>query len=176
MSRARSPFTPGRQEPLARPGRALSVGDLAPSPANFPLGETTLVLPLSVRARIDAWVRAGYPEEVCGLLVGACVGSLTTVTRAVRAPNLAREHRGERYELDPVAFVVTDRGARAEGLSIVGVWHSHPEHPPVPSQADRLAAWADLSYLIVQVDEAGVRGREAYRLEGERFVRERVVE
>ena len=48
---------------------------------------------------------------------------------------------------------------RAEGLEIVGYYHSHPDHPAVPSGFDTAHAWPWYSYLIVRVE--GGRGREA---------------
>lgn len=145
---------------------------LDPSPADFPLGDTTLVLPDHVRARLDAWVRAGHPEETCGLLVGRRAGARLFVVRALQARNLEREHRRDRFDLDPVAYVAADRAARAEGLEVLGVWHSHPDQPATPSEADLREAWADHSYLIAAVDEHGVRELVSYRLDGARFVRE----
>lgn len=144
----------------------------AVAPRDFALGNTTLVLPDHVRARLDAWVRAGHPEETCGLLVGRRAGLRGFVLRAVQARNLARRHRSDKFDLDPVAYVAADRAARAEGLEVIGVWHSHPDHPAAPSEDDRRAAWANHSYLIAAVDEEGVRELESYRLEGDRFVRE----
>lgn len=145
---------------------------LDPSPADFPLGDTTLVLPDHVRVRLDAWVRAGHPEEACGLLVGRRVGQRLFVVRALQARNLEREHRRDRFDLDPVAYVAADQAARAEGLEVLGVWHSHPDHPATPSAADLREAWADHSYLIAAADEHGVRDLVSYRLAGAHFVRE----
>lgn len=177
MNRQPSSNGPGRTDaaPSFEPARS-SEAVLALLPAHFPAGSTTLVLPHHVRTRLDAWARAGYPDETCGLLIGRRAGDRIRVLRAVQARNLAREHRSDRFDLDPVAYVAADRDARAEGLAIVGVWHSHPDHPPVPSEADRGAAWANHSYLIATVGEHGMRELASYRLENGRFVRERLSE
>src|SRR5690606_5543485 len=133
MKRSSLPLPQEPREPtdLSRATIAIAEG---PTPADFPLGDTALILPPAVRARIDAWVRAGHPDETCGMLIGRRHGDRTLVTRAVQARNLAREHRRDRFDLDPVAYVMTDGEARAEGLSVVGIWHSHPDHPAVPSE------------------------------------------
>lgn len=56
-------------------------------------------------------------------------------------PNRAADRR-TRFELDPAAVVAAEDRARARGLAIVGVWHSHPRGPARPSDADRAAALA----------------------------------
>jgi proteasome lid subunit RPN8/RPN11 len=126
----------------------------------------------SVRAELVAWVRAGYPQETCGVLVGRLQDDTVAVTRASRAGNMNRERAHDRFELDPRDFLEADRAARAEGREIVGIWHSHPDHPAEPSETDRLAAWSGWSYLIVQVDRQGVGAMRSWRLVEERFVEE----
>jgi proteasome lid subunit RPN8/RPN11 len=36
---------------------------------------------------------------------------------------------------------------------VLGVYHSHPDHPPAPSAFDREHAWPWLSYVIVAVGQ-----------------------
>ena len=131
-----------------------------------------LVLPSAIRAEIDRWIRAGYPEETCGLLVGRNHLGRTEAARATVARNLNRERPRDRYELDPADFLAADRAAREAGLEIVGVWHSHPDHPAEPSETDRLAAWEGWSYLIVEVTRLGVAAVRSFRLAGQRFEEE----
>lgn len=175
MKRSSLPLPQEPREPTDLSRATIAIAD-GLAPTDFPLGDTVLILPPDVRARIDAWVRAGHPEETCGMLVGSRIGDRTLVARAVQARNLAREHRRDRFDLDPVAYVITDGEARSEGLAVVGIWHSHPEHPAVPSEADLHAAWAHHSYLIAEVDEDGVRESASYRLDNGQFVRERLSE
>ncbi len=131
-----------------------------------------LVLPSDVRKDLEAWIGAGYPEETCGLLVGRVSGGRTEAARVKQAKNLNRERAQDRYELDPGDHLATDLEARAEGLEIVGIWHSHPDHPAEPSETDRAAAWEGWSYLIVRVGARGVEALRSWRLQGTRFVEE----
>ncbi|MFN0009071.1 MAG: Mov34/MPN/PAD-1 family protein [Planctomycetota bacterium] len=128
-----------------------------------------LMLPTDVRGEIEAWIRAGYPEETCGLLVGRHRHARTETARATLAKNLNRQRARDRYELAPADFLAADLAARAEGLEIVGVWHSHPDHPAEPSETDRAAAWEGWSYVIVEVTRAGVAAVRSWRLQDERF-------
>ena len=128
-----------------------------------------LVLPREVRADLAAWISAGYPEETCGLLLGRPNAGRTEIARATSAKNLNRDRARDRYELDPEGFLAADLAAREAGLEIVGVWHSHPDHPAEPSETDRAAAWEGWSYLIVEVTRTGVAAVRSWRLRGERF-------
>jgi proteasome lid subunit RPN8/RPN11 len=133
-----------------------------------------LVLPADVRTELEGWIAVGYPEETCGLLVGRTARGRTEVHRAARAKNLNRERARDRYDLDPADFLAADLQARAEGLEIVGIWHSHPDHPAQPSETDRAAAWEGWSYVIVEVTARGVAALRSWRLEGQAFVEEPV--
>jgi proteasome lid subunit RPN8/RPN11 len=56
------------------------------------------------------------------------------VARIVPADNI--EHSSRLYAVDPRAVIRTDRAAEAEGLAIVGVFHSHTHTDPYPSPTD----------------------------------------
>jgi proteasome lid subunit RPN8/RPN11 len=43
--------------------------------------------------------------------------------------------------------------ARDRNLDIIGIYHSHPDHPAVPSEFDRAIAWQQYSYIIVSVQQ-----------------------
>jgi proteasome lid subunit RPN8/RPN11 len=131
-----------------------------------------LLLGASASIDLERWVRAGYPYETCGVLVGRTRPGVSRVVRAVRLRNRIVERSRDRYELDPGGFVAADRDARADGLAIVGVWHSHPDQPAAPSEADRAAGWAGWSYLILSVSRHALEGRRSWRLVGARFEEE----
>jgi len=45
------------------------------------------------------------------------------------------------------------KDARDRNLDIIGIFHSHPDHPAVPSEFDRAIAWQQYSYIIVSVQQ-----------------------
>lgn len=139
-------------------------------------GLRPLRLPLVLRAWLDDLARHGYPQEVCGLLVGRERGPATAVERITQARNLATDRLADRYNLDPEDFLTTDRAARRDGLEIVGVWHTHPDHPARPSKTDLKAAWEGYSYLILSVRKGGVADARAFRLFDGEFVEQPVEE
>lgn len=85
------------------------------------------------------------------------------------ARNLVTTGAGHRYEIDPVDHLAAETRARASALEVIGVWHSHPDRPAVPSESDRAAAWSGWSYLIVPVTAEGAGAPRAWRLVGARF-------
>ncbi|MEM9214524.1 MAG: M67 family metallopeptidase [Cyanobacteria bacterium P01_F01_bin.150] len=56
-----------------------------------------------------------------------------------------------RYWIDPKDMLAAQKYARNNGLNIIGIYHSHPDHPAVPSECDRACAWPEYSYIIVSV-------------------------
>jgi proteasome lid subunit RPN8/RPN11 len=101
--------------------------------------------------QIYAHAAETYPYECFGFLVGIFdAGGL--VHRVVQGTNLNTE-RTDRFQMDPQEFVRVERDADAEGLSIIGFYHSHPDWPAIPSQTDITWAWEGSYYLIVSLHE-----------------------
>jgi proteasome lid subunit RPN8/RPN11 len=98
--------------------------------------------------------RAGYPLEVCGVLLGK--GSF--VHAVVPVPNREAESPRARYQIAPEDLILIQRDGRDVGLEIVGYYHSHPDHPARPSDTDRAFAAEGLSdgvvHVVVGIDAA----------------------
>ena len=133
-----------------------------------------LRLPPPQRLQLEAWARAGYPLEICGLMLGRAEPGRAEVQAVRQARNLDTDRAHDRFELDPEDFLAADQEARADGLEIVGVWHTHPDHPAIPSETDRAAAWPGWSYVIVAVEQGRVAALCSWRLAGEAFEEEEI--
>ena len=94
--------------------------------------------------------RASYPHECCGILLGKMT-SPKRIMDAVKAENTNKERAVDRYEMNPDELLRIEREARQAGLEVVGVYHSHPDHPSSPSEFDRQRGWPEYSYIIVAV-------------------------
>lgn len=116
-----------------------------------------------VIAEMLAHARAEAPRECCGLLIGQG----ESVVRSVRARNL--DAQATRYLIDPEDHFAAIRAARAEGLEVIGAYHSHPSSAPVPSPTDIAEAnsGSDFLYVIVSLVNEDVR---AYRIANGQFV------
>ncbi len=104
------------------------------------------------RSFLRAHAATDYPHECCGFLIGRHIRRRTTIVRRVLpAANTRADSPRTRFEIDPGTFVKADRAARAEGLTVVGFYHSHPDATAQPSEYDREHAWPGYCYVIVSV-------------------------
>lgn len=101
-----------------------------------------------------------YPEECCGALLGVVEKATPRVTRLERMANARVGERNRRYVIDPLEYARLEKRADAEGLSMLGFYHSHPDHPAVPSDYDREHGFPFFHYVLVAV-HAGVPGELA---------------
>lgn len=136
---------------------------------------TVLRLPAELRANIAANARSGYPDEVCGLLLGRQQAGTVAVCALHAVPNVHPERTGDRFLIGPLDYLAAEQAAAAASLEVVGVWHSHPDHPPRPSATDREFAWPGWSYPIVAVDAGGATEMRSWRLDGDVFSEEEVL-
>ncbi|MDQ6951561.1 MAG: M67 family metallopeptidase [Mariprofundales bacterium] len=93
----------------------------------------------------------GYPHEICGLLIGTLGGTHWQITEARQVANLNRERASDRFHLDPAAYQQIDRELRGTTHEIIGVFHSHPDCPAMPSPTDIGHAWEGFLYPIISV-------------------------
>ena len=128
-----------------------------------------LHLPATVRSELARLVADGYPRETCGLLVGRELPDGAEVERVVPARNRDEQRARDRYLLDPDDHLRAENEARAIGRVVVGVWHSHPDHPAQPSETDRAGAWEGWAYLIASVTPQGVAELRSWRLQHDVF-------
>jgi len=98
---------------------------------------------------IQAHGSDGYPDEICGLMLG----NDHVVTDVRRARNIIVERSRDRYEIDPLDQIRIQREADAAGLDVIGYYHSHPDHPAQASRFDTERAWAGYVYVIVSIEK-----------------------
>lgn len=97
------------------------------------MGSTSkLLLESSHLNEMIAHCLRALPFEGCGLLVGDPTAG--SVTRIVPTDNV--EKSAKLYSVDPLAHLKADRAAEAEGLAVIGVFHSHTHTDPYPSPTD----------------------------------------
>jgi len=115
--------------------------------------------------QIYAHAKETYPYECCGFLLGHFEdGGL--VCQVKQAENQNKE-RTDRFIISSQAFAKTQFAADEAGLEIIGVYHSHPDWPPIPSQTDMESAWEEVYYLIASVHEGMPLNTNVWRLANE---------
>ncbi|HET6344426.1 MAG TPA: M67 family metallopeptidase, partial [Myxococcota bacterium] len=118
---------------------------------------------------MHAHAARAYPEECCGLMLGADDdGSQRRVVDVLEVANVKDEARTRRYLMAPAALLAAEKTASGRGLEVVGIYHSHPDHPSQPSEFDREHAMPFWSYLIVSCQRGAVASTQSWRLREDR--------
>jgi proteasome lid subunit RPN8/RPN11 len=92
---------------------------------------------------------ADLPRETCGLIAGTRRGNIDQAAEIIPIPNCAPDPV-HAYRMDERALAAALIGLEKRGLALVGIYHSHPQGSPIPSQQDILqAAYPDTAYLLI---------------------------
>ena len=112
-------------------------------------------MPPAIRFTSDSWAslqreaQAAYPFEGCGLLLGPYQAE-EAVTHLVMLKNQLREEGRGRFDFAfaPDEFMRAQRATEKENLDVVGIFHTHPDHPARPSPTDAaqpmLSGWINV--------------------------------
>ncbi len=120
-----------------------------------------LAIASEVIEQINAHVEGAYPEEGAGFLIGV----EGEVKEILSLPNAREdEARHNRFLITPEDYLKAELKADSLGLSLIGVFHSHPDCPNVPSEYDREWAQPFFSYIITRVDAGKAVNSRSWRL------------
>jgi len=135
---------------------------------------TTTTIQLSERV-VDAIRRhaaEAYPHECCGALIGAAVpGGSDELVEAVETKaldNVTDEGPRRRFRVSAADYRKSEARARELGAELLGFYHSHPDHPALPSQYDLDHAWPNFSYVIIAVAGGAPGDLRSWRLRPDR--------
>lgn len=130
----------------------------------------TLHITQSARAEIERHGERGFPNEVCGLLLGSEREGGCVIESLVPIENsFEDEEQYHRFLITPADMFRAERTARKQKRDVLGVYHSHPNSPARPSEYDRdHAAWTAWSYIIVSVMQGQAADMRAWLLRDDR--------
>jgi proteasome lid subunit RPN8/RPN11 len=115
--------------------------------------------------KILAHAEKELPDEACGLIAGTVSGEDKTIEKVYLLTNI--DHSNEHFSLDPKEQLAAIKDMRANGLTPLGNWHSHPESPSRPSEEDkRLAYDSKASYLILSLMDRSNPVLNSFHIEG----------
>jgi proteasome lid subunit RPN8/RPN11 len=147
-----------------------------------------VTLPKQIYEEISRWADKAYPHEGCGLLIGHMKGQKKDVVRFAPLTNKVlnsapdkrsavdearfstlpdqRKQAGAgktEFVMDPEEFNRETLKAEKDGLDVVGILHTHPDHPPRPSAIDAsqpfLAQWSN---IIVSVEKGKTKEMKSW--------------
>jgi len=105
-----------------------------------------------------------FPDECCGFFFGKELEDERIVTNVLVVNNSKEGDKRRRFEISPKDYLNAERFADENELQLLGVYHSHPNHPAIPSEHDRVAAQPYFSYIIISVKENEIADIRSWQL------------
>jgi len=125
---------------------------------------STLSFAAGALKAVHAHALQGYPHEVVGILAGKN-GEVTAIKALI---NERADSAHNRYRVSGLTVMRAEQALEAAGHTILGYYHSHPDHPARYSDYDRDHALPNLSYVIVSVDNGEIADTLSWRLRDDR--------
>ena len=118
-----------------------------------------------------------FPDECCGFLFGKETQEERFIERVVVVNNAKEGDKRRRFEISPLDYLKAEKYADLHDVSLLGVYHSHPNHPAIPSEHDRISAQPNFSYVILSVISKEYAGLRSWRLnDDQQFEEEKIHE
>ena len=124
--------------------------------------------------KILAHAESELPNEACGLIGGVIEDGVKIIKKVYLLTNI--DHSNEHFSLDPKEQLAAVKDMRAQGISPLGNWHSHPESPSRPSEEDkRLAYDSKASYMIFSLMNRDEPVLNSFKINGSDVEKEELV-
>ena len=128
-----------------------------------------------IRITEEAWqvmvehAERQYPNECCGAMLGVVRSvvsqsanqpaasdetvALKEISRAVPLVNNYQGEQADRYEINPMDLLKTDKEARTVGLELIGIYHSHPDCDAYFSKTDLENSCPWYSFVVLSIQK-----------------------
>jgi len=127
---------------------------------------------------IRAEGESAYPNECCGILIGEIDDKGVKTIKYTDSIRNAREDSEQyhRFLITPEDMMQAEKNARKRKLDVIGFYHSHPDHPALPSDYDKEHALPFYSYIIVSIMQGKSKELTSWELTSDRknFEREKI--
>ena len=122
-------------------------------------------LSAALQQNIFKQMEASFPNEGGGFLLGTKQDDGTLIQDVIEVENVFdSEEQYHRYAMTPQNWMKMEDEADARNLTLVGYYHSHPNHPAIPSEYDREHALPNFIYIITSVMEGEAADQLAWEL------------
>jgi len=123
----------------------------------------------ALQGRIFEQMQATYPNEGGGFLLGQRENHTVQIVDVIQIENVFEtEEQYHRYAMTPQNWAKMEDEADERGLILVGYYHSHPDHPAIPSEYDREHALPNFVYIITSVQSGQAVDMRAWLLNPDR--------
>ncbi len=127
-----------------------------------------LIIQSASREAMETDARKCFPDECCGFFFGHHERENRVVTHAYAVQNAKEGDKRRRFAISALDYMKAEQYALEQGLALLGVYHSHPLHPAIPSEHDLAVAQPVFSYIILNVTETGVGHIRSWQLNSHR--------
>jgi proteasome lid subunit RPN8/RPN11 len=131
-------------------------------------------IPNRLIKRINKHGEQTYNEECCGALIGNMIEQSFNIKELLEFNNERNENRERRYLISPKQYMQSEKLAADKNLTLLGFYHSHPDHPAIPSQFDTEHALPWFIYIIVSVQKGKAEKLTSWKLKEDRTVFEEI--
>jgi proteasome lid subunit RPN8/RPN11 len=100
-----------------------------------------------------AHARATYPNECCGAMLGSIEGDEKTVRAAAALDNAFAGEQARYYQLRSEDLLAADKAARERGMSLIGIYHSHPDCGAYFSETDLKNSCPWYSFVVLSIQK-----------------------
>lgn len=135
----------------------------------------TLELSNKTKKSMQKHAEGTYPYECCGFFYGSN-GDVREVVEAKEVNNSKEGDQRRRFEVSPLDYMKAERYALESGQDLLGIYHSHPDHPAIPSEHDLKQAVPFFSYIILAVKKGVLEETTSWQLNDEnKFEQEQIL-
>jgi proteasome lid subunit RPN8/RPN11 len=128
-----------------------------------------ITLSQAVLEEIQQHGMENYPEEGAGVILGEQHSQGRQAKKILALTNHSENgSRHNRYLIAAKDILKAENEAEKLGLEVIGVFHSHPDHPAEPSEFDLQWALPWYSYLITRVESDRAVETKSWRLNEDR--------
>jgi proteasome lid subunit RPN8/RPN11 len=121
-----------------------------------------VILPRAMVNQLLHQAQVNFQREICGL-----IGARDGIPSCCYPVNNIALDPQRQFLMDPHGQIEAMCCMRERGEELFGIYHSHPETPPLPSKSDiAQAAYPEALYLIISLNTKGVLEMRGFRLQG----------
>ena len=131
------------------------------------------IIDRSVLKDILLRLESDYPNEGCGFLFGLDNHRVRHITQMIAVENQSTGDQRREFFIDPHDYLEAERYAEKNSLQLLGIFHSHPDQPAVPSAHDLEFAQPWFSYFIHSIQKGKMAGTRSYRLINDQLLEEK---
>lgn len=95
--------------------------------------------------------RSTYPDECVGVMLGSGGNGTKTVHLVLPMENVNPGPKQQRYKLDQSGLMSADAEARRRGLTLIGIYHSHPDCDAYFSETDLKNSCPWYSFVVLSI-------------------------